>query len=59
MSTTIQALIEESLSSGVFTARQENRIFALIQEGVYSSTDLEAIDQLIEALTERDVVSGY
>ncbi len=59
MSATIQALVKESLSSGVFTARQEDRIFSLIQEGMYGPTDLEALDQLIEALTERDVVSGY
>ncbi len=59
MAPTIQSLVQESLSSGVFTARQEDRLFSLIQDGLYSSTDLDAIDQLIEALTEREVVSGY
>lgn len=59
MSLSIHTLVDETLSSGVITARQEEHIFALIQEGHYCSTDLEALDRLIEALTERDVVSGY
>lgn len=59
MSLTIRCLVEETLSSGIFTAHRENQIFALLDTGEYSPTDLDALDQLIEAITRRNVVSGH
>ncbi len=54
----IHTIIEEVLTTRVLASRQERQIDALLSRQQFSEHDLELLDQLIDLLSQRQVVTG-
>ncbi len=54
---TIQTIVQQVLQSRILTRFEENTIDTLLQTQTYSESDLQALEALIEALSDRSVVT--
>ncbi|HIK20828.1 MAG TPA: hypothetical protein IGR15_07195 [Synechococcus sp. M44_DOE_062] len=51
----IRKIIDEVLQSSVLTLQQESSINQILWEGNYDPSDLEALDELVEAILRQEV----
>ncbi len=51
----IREIINEVLQSSVLTLQQESAINKILWEKTYNLSDLEALDELVEAIIRNDV----
>ncbi|MEN9226301.1 MAG: hypothetical protein Q6L60_09795 [Thermostichus sp. HHBFW_bins_43] len=51
----IREIIKEALKSSVLTQQQESAINTILWEKAYDLSDLEALDELIEAIIRQEV----
>ncbi len=51
----IREIINEVLQSSVLTPQQESAINKILWEKTYNLSDLEALDELVEAIIRNDV----
>lgn len=51
----IREIIQEVLQSSVLTPQQESAINKILLEQSYTPSDLDALDELIEAIFRREV----
>ncbi|MDX2271378.1 MAG: hypothetical protein NW237_05440 [Cyanobacteriota bacterium] len=54
----IQTVVDQVLALQVLTTSQERHLDALLQQGVCTEADLLALENLINALSSRQVVAG-
>jgi hypothetical protein len=54
----IETIVNQALQTRVLTFRQQCQIEVLLRHQRYTSTDLEALRQLEEALAAQQVVTG-
>ncbi len=54
---TIQTIVEQVLKSRILTRFEENTIDSLLRQHRCTDSDLQALETLIEALSNRSVVT--
>lgn len=54
---TIQSIVRTAFHTGLLTAWQNRQMVAIVQKGHCSTADLEAVDELIEAVIEGTVAA--
>lgn len=54
----IETIVNQALQTRVLTFRQQRHIEVLLRHQRYTSTDLDALRQLEEALAAQQVVTG-
>ncbi len=51
----LRLLVKSVLQRAYLSRQQESQIYHLLQERLYDEVDLEAVDQLIQALLEGQI----